>query len=287
MRRMKQGGHVSILSKIQGAAENLTPSETRLVQSVVQSPRESALGTAAELAQSAGVHEATVSRLARKLGFESYASFRRAMREEFIPTREPATRLQKTLGGATPDSILGTLVRQEMKALARVEDFVDPDQIAGIAERLMAARRIHIFGRGNAETLAMLMHKRFQRFGRDVHRLSGDPRELAEQALGFGEGDVLLVFAFRRAPKVYAPLIDSARQAGVWTAVISGTLGPTLSPAPDALLAVPRSGEPDAFQTLTVPMTLCNAIVIAAGALDEGRSLETLDRLGALIERFE
>ena len=58
-------------------------------------------------------------------------------------------------------------------------------------------------------------------------------------------------------------------------------------PQPDHLLAAPRSGDPDAFQTLTVPMTLCNAIVIAAGALDEGRSLETLDRLGALIERFE
>lgn len=278
---------MSVLSKIQGIAETLTPAETRLVQSVIQSPRDSALGTAAELAQNAGVHEATASRLARKLGFGSYSAFRRALRDEFIPSREPATRLQKTLGSTTGDTILGTLVRQETEALARIEAFAGADRIADIAARLMAARRIYIFGRGNAETLALLMLKRFRRFGRDAHKLAGDPRDLAEQALSFGEGEVLLLFAFRRAPKSYAPLIDSARQAGTKTIVVADTVGPTLSPQPDMLLAVPRSGDPDAFQTLTVPMTLCNAIIVAAGALDEGRALQALDRLGTLIERFE
>jgi DNA-binding MurR/RpiR family transcriptional regulator len=278
---------VSVLSKIQDVAGELTPAETRLVQSVIQSPRASALGTAAELAQNAGVHEATASRLARKLGFDSYSAFRRALRDEFIPSREPATRLQKTLGSATGDTILGTLVRHETEALARIEAFADSDRIAEIAERLMSARRIHLFGRGNAETLSLLMLKRFRRFGRDVQKLSGDPRDLAEQALGFSEGEVLMMFAFRRAPKSYAPLIESARQAGTKTIVVADTVGPTLSPQPDFLLAAPRSGDPDAFQTLTVPMTLCNAIVVAAGALDEGRALQALEQLGTLIERFD
>jgi len=179
----------------------LTPAEARLVQSVIQCPRESASGTAAELAQNAGVHEATASRLARKLGFDSYSAFRSALRDEFIPSREPATRLQKTLCDAAGDTILSTLIRQETEALAGIEAFAGAERIAEIAERLMAARRIHIFGRGNAETLALLMLKRFRRFGRDAHKLSGDPRDLAEQALGFCEGEVLLLFAFRRAPK--------------------------------------------------------------------------------------
>ena len=168
------------MQKIQDAAEDLTPAETRLVQSVIESPREAALGTVSELARSAGVHEATVSRLARKLGFASYPSFRRALREEFIPSQETATRFQKTIGSASQESILGTLVRQETEALHRIEEYIPPDRILDVARRLMSARRLHIFGRGNAETLAVLMLKRFRRFGRDVHKLSGDPRELAE-----------------------------------------------------------------------------------------------------------
>lgn len=278
---------LSVVSKIQDAADSLTTAEKRLVQSVVDSPREAALGTVSELARSAGVHEATVSRLARKLGFDSFSLFRKALREEFIPSQETATRLQKTIGSTAQETVLGRLVRQETEALNRIENYISPERIIDVAKRLMAAPRLHIFARGNAETLSLLMTKRFRRFGRDVHKLSGDPRELAEQALGFGRGDVVLCFAFRRAPRGYAPLIESAREAGAETIVISGTAGTMLVPAPDHLLAVPRSGDPDEFQTLTVPMTVCNAIVIAAGALDEDHSLKALEKLGNLINRFE
>ena len=66
--------------------------------------------------------------------------------------------------------------------------------------RLIGARRLFIFGRGNAETLAVML-KRFRRFGCDVHLLAGDQRDLAEQALGFGPGDVVLAFVFRRPPR--------------------------------------------------------------------------------------
>jgi hypothetical protein len=60
-----------------------------------------------------------------------------------------------------------------------------------------------------------------------------------------------------------------------------------LVPAPDLLLSAPRSGDIDGFQTLTVPMAISNAIVLAAGALEDVTALKTLERLGALIKRFE
>lgn len=277
---------MSFVAKIQEAASSLTRSERRLVQLVVESPRDAALGTVTELARGAGVHEATVSRLVRKLGFESYATFRLALQQEFIPSQETARRFEKTIDQTSESQILAILIRQEADAILRIENYVSPERITMVAEKLMAARRIFLFGRGNAETLSLMMLKRFRRFGCDVHQLSGDPRDLAEQALGFGAGDIVLGFVFRRAPRGYGPLMESARESGAETIVISGTAGTMLVPGPDTLLAVPRSGEPDAFQTLTVPMTICNAIVLAAGALRKAESLRTLDRLGELIKRF-
>ena len=73
---------------------------------------------------------------------------------------------------------------------------------------------------------------------------------------------------------------------GAETVVIAGSVGPTLVPQPDHLLAAPHQAIPDSFQTLTVPMTLCNAIVIAAAARDRTWSLKQLERLGELIQRF-
>ena len=278
---------MSLINKISDQASLLTPSERRLIETVIASPTAAALGTAGELARSVGVHEATASRLAKKLGFEGYAAFRDALRDEFIATRETATRFKKTITESTSETILGKLAHDEAKALNRIDAFIGPEQITEVAERLMRAKRIVVYGYGNAEVLALMMVKRFRRFGKDVLQLETDPRGLAEQLLGLGVGDVVLSFAFRRAPRAYDALMQTATEAGATTIIISGEAGALLSPRPDYLLSAPRSGDHDAFQTLTVPMTVCNAIVIAAGLTAKEDSLKKLDRLGELIERFE
>ncbi len=277
---------MSLIDKISDQALSLTPSERRLVETVIDSPTSAALGTAGELARAVGVHEATASRLAKKLGFDSYAAFRDALRAEFIATRETATRFERTIATSSSDTILGQLAQDEMQALGRIEDFISADQIATVARLLMGARRIYIYGYGNAAVLALMMVKRFRRFGKDVHQLDADPRGLAEQLLGLDASDVVLSFAFRRPPRAYAALMQTVREAGAVSIIISGNSGALLAPRPDHLLAAPRSGDPDAFQTLTVPMTVCNAIVIAAGLTAKEESLKKLDRLGQLIDRF-
>ncbi|WP_227268816.1 MurR/RpiR family transcriptional regulator [Roseobacter weihaiensis] len=278
---------MSLIETISDQATSLTPSERLLVENVIESPTAAALGTAGELARSVGVHEATASRLAKKLGFDSYAAFRDALRDEFIATRETATRFEKTITESTSDTILGKLAQDEAQALGRIEEFISAGQIASTARILMNAQRIFVYGCGNAEVLALMMVKRFRRFGKDVQQLDTDPRGLAEQMLGLQRGDVVLSFAFRRPPRGYAALMETAKETGAETIMISGKSGALLVPQPDHILAAPRSGDRDAFQTLTVPMTVCNAIVIAAGLTAKDESLKKLDRLGQLIERFE
>jgi DNA-binding MurR/RpiR family transcriptional regulator len=272
---------------IQKQADRLTPSEQRLVTAVLAQPRQAALATVTDLARGAGVHEATVSRLARKLGFVGYAAFRNALQTEFLPTEETATRLQRSLQTVAESGVLASLVAEEAAALANLVAHVTEDQIAQAAERMIEARRLYVFARGNAEALALMMAKRFRRFGRDVHLLTADARSLAEGVLGMGPGDVLLVYALRRAPRPYAALAEHARARGVPVIAISDTLGPMLVPAPDMVLSAPRSSDVDSFQTLTVPMAISNAIVLAAGAREETLTLQTLETLGSLIKRFE
>lgn len=278
---------MSLISKISEQVADLTPSERRLVENVIESPTAAALGTAGELAKAAGVHEATASRLAKKLGFGSYSAFRDALRDEFISTHETATRFEKTISESGTDTVLGKLAMEEAQALSQIEEFISPAQIMEIADLLMGARRVFVYGYGNAEVLALLMVKRLRRFGKDVRQLSTDPRGLAEQMLGLEADDVVLSFAFRRPPRGYAALIDTAREVGAKTIIISGKSGALLAPRPDHILAAPRSGDKDAFQTLTVPMTVCNALIIAAGLTAKEASLKKLDRLGKLIERFD
>jgi DNA-binding MurR/RpiR family transcriptional regulator len=278
---------MSVLDRVQSAAESLTPSERRLVHAIVAKPRDVALGTATELARRSGVHEATVSRLARKLGFETYSHFRDAVRDEFIVRTDPAVRVRNTLRTARDGDVLADLVSREVEALAVVPDYITPERLRAAAEAIASARKVFIFATGNAETLATMMNRRLRRLALESDVLRGDGRDLAEQSVGMREGDVLLAFAFRRQPRMFAPLLRRARKVGARSVVVAGSVGPALSPVADHLLSAPRSGSPDAFQTLTVPMVVCNALVLATIQIDEKRSLKRLDELGELIEQFE
>jgi DNA-binding MurR/RpiR family transcriptional regulator len=278
---------MSLKEAIASSAEALTSSERRLVQEILAKPRAVALGTAADLARSAGVHEATASRLARKLGFEKYATFRDAIRDEFIVRTDPAVRVLNTLAQTGSTGVLEDLISREISALTSLANYVTSAKLRQAAQILAKPRKIFIFARGNAEALAVMMERRLRRFGLDVQRLQGDGRDLAEQVLDLRHDDVLLAFAFRRQPRHYAPLIERARIVGAPSVVIAGSIGPTLVPAPGHLLYAPRSGSTEQFQTLTVPMAICNALILAMAQNNRTRSLRRLENLGELIEEFE
>lgn len=274
-----------IIARVQRKVETLTQSEARLVAELMRAPREIALATAAEFAARVGVHEATTSRLARKLDFPGYAAFRDALRKEYLHRSEPAHRLSTTLDTAAGDH-LGHLIRAEMAALQVLTDHLDQGRIDTVAHAL-AGRRIFLFAHGHATTLADMAERRLRRMGLDARVLGGNARTLAEGALALAEGDALILFAFRRQPQGYAPLVRLAQKTGVVTLAISDTLGPALSPAPIHLLAAPRTGLEGGFQTLTIPMVVLNALILSISAKLGQAALEPLDRLGHLIAGFE
>lgn len=276
----------TFIERVQEVAGSLTETEQRLISELLKAPREIALGTSSEFAARLGVHEATTSRLSRKLGFASYAQFRAQLREEFLRNSGPASRISTTLDDTRSQGFLPLLVEREMSALAAISDHVTDEQIVEAAG-LLDRDRVFIYGHGNAETLVVLAERRLRRLGITVLRLTGNRRDLAEQMLTVGPGDALLLFAFRRQPPDYAHVMEVARDVGAPTVTIAGTIGPALQPRPDLLLSAPRAGSRDSFQTLTVPMALCNAVILALADRRGSDALAKLDRLGTLIAKFE
>jgi DNA-binding MurR/RpiR family transcriptional regulator len=276
----------ALVKRVQEVAGSLTETEQRLISELLKAPREIALGTSSEFAARLGVHEATTSRLSRKLGFASYAQFRTHLRDEFLRSSAPASRISTTLHDTKSQGFLPLLIEQEIAALSAVSDHV-ADSLILEAAALLDRSRVFIYAHGNAETLALLMERRLRRLGMVAQRLTGNRRDLAEQMLTLESNDSVLLFTFRRQPPDYGHIMEVAGAAKAPTVVVSGTIGPSLQPKPDLLLSAPRAGTQDSFQTLTVPMALCNAIILALADRKGADALSQLDRLGELIAKFE
>jgi len=272
-----------ILEKYQ---EKLTPAEKQLVKVLFSNPTKAAFLSATQLAEQAGAHPATVVRLAKKLGFHGYPEMRIALQDEIIHLSEPAERIRRRLARTESQQIISNLVDSEIASLRELPNHINQDQIDQAASLLMKAKRIFIFAQGHATALAELMDRRLRRSGLNTVILTCLGRDLAERLLTIDQKDVLLALAFHVQPPGLALVLKRVQSVHANSLLISDSLSllPTLKPT--ILLAAPR-GEESEYQTLTIPMTICNALVLSLAQLDKGRSLQVLDDLAHIMQDIQ
>ena len=261
---------------------NLTDADRRLVAVLLADPVASSYLPAQEVAERAGVHESTVGRFAQKLGFENYRDLKGALRSELLADIDTAAgRIRARLDRAAERSILEVLIESEIKALAAVPRQIDARQMTRAAEALRDARRIFLFGKGHAASLIELFARRLTRSGYLATSFAHIDWDGIDRISAMTRDDVLVAFAFRRPVERFGALLEHARNLGARIVLISDLTGINVRPRPDVLLAASR-GTGGESQSLTVPMAICNALILELSRLDGGRSLAALETWDAM-----
>ena len=276
-----------LLARIAERSDRLTASDRKICEEVLRDPVQAAFRSAESIAQNANVHQASVVRLAQKLGFAGFASMRAALREEVRDQAAAATRLRRLVDrpdGA--DAGLNAFLAQQIGAIAAVERYVAADAMQQAAATLADARRVFVFASGHATALAELALRRLARIGLATVDLRLSRRDLIERLAGLGPGDAVLAFAFRRVPTDLPAILRVADDQGVATVGITDLLGAAIWPTAQTVLAAPR-GRSDDYQTLLVPLALMEALAIAVAQAAPGRATQALDRIGAVAQRFD
>lgn len=273
---------MTFIERVRSYGSGLTRADNAVVQALLADPTAAAFLSGEEIARRAGVHPSSSTRLAKKLGFSGYPALRASLQTELQDDIRPSQRVQASIARASRSTVIADLVAGELDALSAMLRSVGQDSIDEVAAALAAARRVHIFGHGNAVVLVELMHRRLRRFGISTEQLVGNGRDLAELLLGLSSEDVVLAFGFRKASFALPRVLDRARAVGATSILVTDVLA-TITPSPDLTIAASR-GDGHRFQSLTVPMAIANAIVLTIAATVPGSSLSSLDQLPELID---
>ncbi|WP_430787558.1 MurR/RpiR family transcriptional regulator [Actinoplanes sp. G11-F43] len=274
----------SLRHRIDAHRPRLSPGDLRVVDVLLSHPAEAAVLPAEQVATRAGVHVAAATRLAQKLGYTGYPQLRNGLQAELLGAVDAEDRIRTRLDRG---ALLATVIDDELTSLRELPRAVPQPLIDEAATRVLAARRVLIFARGNATVLAGLLVRRLRRFGTLVTDLTGPDRDVAEELVSLQPGDLVVVLAFRRPSRVLPALLETVRETGAGLLVLTDVLGqPDGAPDSTVVLAAPR-GNGREYQSLTVPMALANALVLAVAQADQTRASTALTRLDTLLERFE
>ena len=231
----------SVGPRIRMMKPHLTPLEAKVVDSVMARrdfTHETALK---EVADEAGVSEAMVIKIAKKLGFSGYRDFRQnvvdyvrvsdpEMREELSPGDSPREIVNKVFG-ASKQALEETLAIADIEAYDRAADF-----IAG-------ARQRDFYGVGGSAQIARDVAHKFLRIGVRAS-VFDDAHMMAMSASLLGTADVAIGFSHSGSTLATIDALQIARKNGARTIAITNYLGSPIAEVADVVICSTAQGSP-------------------------------------------
>lgn len=188
--------------------DQLTPRERLIADFILAHPEDLALFNTAELARMCGVSKATISRLFRRLGFSSFKegkAMARTLRYQGVPVTDARA------GTVAFDAHL----RQEQHNLQQLFQMLDRTEIEALIKAMSSARDILIIGFRNSYPVALHLRQQLVQIRPRV-RLAPQPgQSLAEELNGLGAEDMVVLFGFRRRPRLFDALLTQLKQRAV------------------------------------------------------------------------
>jgi DNA-binding MurR/RpiR family transcriptional regulator len=248
----RRADEASALQQLRDALPSLSGATRRVAETILDVPAESGRWSITVLAGRADTSPGTVTRLAAQLGYAGYPALRAAVATDY--GRSVQGGWERDLGSVLtpadlPEKVLTVLAATQSRALRNAMGAIDLAAVARVADRVAAARRIHVYGEWGDAIPARELTIRLFRIGRPVwfHESPQDAR-IATSLLH--RGDVAIVVArsgVDEAPRAF--LVDAAERGAFTVAITGNPESPVAAAAEVALFTGTREGAtwPDHF----------------------------------------
>jgi DNA-binding MurR/RpiR family transcriptional regulator len=269
--------------RLESYLPTLTKSQQRIASYLLASYDEAAFLSAAEVANRLDLSEATMARFAQAVGYEDYRELRRCLQELFRSRATPASRLQHKLTelASSQGHVLTKVLAMELQYLTEASQSIDLADFDRAVDILLSGERFFVFASGPSGILADLATWRFRRLGIPTIAMTESGRHLLENLQLLRPGDAMLVAGFQHLTPELVAVLDHATATGCPSILLTDILGPLLGDKADVTLAA-RRGPVSTFHSLTVPMSVLNALILAVAMAKPDESLTALNRLQQL-----
>jgi len=260
-------------------AENLTPSQKKLLNYILSNDEEAVFLTIQGLSKRVSVSVATVVRLAKALGYAGFPQFQQELRLLFRDKLTTVSRIQKAAQKEmSEENVLVKVFQQDIENITETMRQVSVNDFKRFVKALNSARRVVIIGLRSAHSLAVLMGVALQFLQRDVWIVAPGIGDMWDRLLGLRKDDVVVGICFPRYTKETVEVLRFAQQKGIKTLAITDS---PISPlARYAECVLPARCKLDSFiESFTAAISLINAIVTAVGLYRKEATMSSLKQL--------
>ena len=258
----------------------LPPQLQQAAKAILDQPEEVAMASMRTMAGHAGVAPATMLRLARSLGLDSYESLREAFQQALRGSglddfAGRAEWLQKVAGEGSSGRVLSEVATAQIRNLESAYQQAEPENLARAAACLREASQSYVLG---VAALYGLMRHFYAvcRFALpQVRMVEGDNASPLDGLLHLTDKDALLILSVAPYGRQTVEAASFAKERGARLVVVA------IVALADHLLLVPTQ-SPQFFPSMTAALGILEsllAMIVSGADRDTVARIERIDRL--------
>lgn len=198
-------------SRVQERLEALSRKERKAAEYMAENQEKLIYASITELAELAGISEATVTRVCAKLGYSGFQALKVSVARELV-SREEKIHEDLTLD-STAEMIVDKIFSSAIQTLSMTQKALDTQAVERSVEALCRARRIVILGNGNSGSVAMDAQHKFLRIGLNVNAYTDDHMQMIAM-VSLNNDDVVIAISHSGSSRDVAEAICLAKEKG-------------------------------------------------------------------------
>jgi DNA-binding MurR/RpiR family transcriptional regulator len=219
------------LIRLRGIYPSLKKAERKAADYLLASPETIQEAGVEEFSAKAGCSQATVVRLAQRLGYDGLP----ALRKDFA-SPDPDVPYRDVKPTDSPEAVLRKVFANSVQALQDTLAAIDLAQYDQAVEALAAAESLAFFGLGNAAVVAREAYHKFLRIGVACHTAEDPDLQLIILRNHLTRGDVMVAVSYSGESKPILAAMRAAQSRGILVLAITNFPRSSLAKSADLTL---------------------------------------------------
>lgn len=268
----------SCLMNIRSKMKQLTEAESKVANYVLENYKSVLSLTVTELAEKAKSSDATVIRFCKSAGYKGYQEFKVNLAQDtIVPYKHLNSELEQ---GDTTAEIITKIMKADIAVLEETINILSPEDLQRVAEAIMKARKITIFGCGGSSIIAKDAVHKFLKIGISCIFHTDMDIQTMEAAL-LNKGDVVIGISHSGTSKNTIECIKLAKECGATTIAITTQGKSPLQKNCDIVLMA--STKETVFKSESVTariaqLAVIDSLVAVVSLLDYEKSYEAIQK---------
>lgn len=204
---------ISIFSSIHSKYNNLTNTEKKVADYVLENTRSVVYMSITDLADACDVGESSIFRFCKSLSYKGYQEFKIALAHSITVENEIPQLTDQILMDDTTEAVASKVLTTNVSALNETYNLIDIKKINEAIDYMINAERVLFFGVGSSLITAMEAKIKFMRITNKTECLMDSHLQMMSAAL-MSERDVAVIISYSGSTKDSIEVARKAKERG-------------------------------------------------------------------------